>query len=250
MSERLAMLPSAPAPRRHGFVAGLLAGAVGVFCVGLVLSQATPRVDVEGVTTTLSSSPSLSALAGVSAADLALINTPLDAASNLTEEAWISARIARWIVHANTWGTIATTSVHLDGAPFASMISYSDGVGASPRNATGRLYFYSSVMGSTGKDLAANPRASVSITMAQLGHCAYDPQDPTCWRVVFSGTLTPAVAVDDALAALFSKHPQMSYWPRGHDFTAYEMHPTEILLLDFYGGAKHIDPATYYSVRF
>ncbi|KAF0742213.1 hypothetical protein Ae201684_002878 [Aphanomyces euteiches] len=164
-----------------------------------------------------------------------------------------SARHARWIVHSNDWATIATSSIHLNGAPFANMASYSDGVGTSVENATGHLYFYLTPLDSTGKDVVKSPNVSVSITMAQLGNCKMDPQDPTCWKVVFSGPLLPVEDNDarqDALEALFSKHPQMASWPDDHGFEPFELHPTEILLLDFYGGPKLIAPSDYYAVHF
>ncbi|KAF0715757.1 Aste57867_3205 [Aphanomyces stellatus] len=202
-------------------------------------------------------------LAGLTADESSLVTAATSAAQ--------SARTARWIVHKNTWATVATTSVHLDGAPFANMASYSDGVGKSAENATGQLYFYLTPMDSTGKDVAKNPNASVSISMAQLGGCVMDAQDPTCWKVIFSGPLLPvegATAKAAALDALYSKHEQMSWWPQGHGFEPYVdnssrsltlparvlsrfvLHPTEILLLDFYGGAKHITPDEYFAVKF
>ncbi|OQR82299.1 hypothetical protein ACHHYP_16253 [Achlya hypogyna] len=256
MSERTTMLGHTDAPHSNGrnFLAGVLAGALGVFALGAVFLHSTSVVTtpIALETQNLAASPALSSLPGVSAADLALLDAPLDPASGLTQEEWTSARVARWIVHANTWATIATTSVHLKGAPFTSLISYSDGNGMNPGNATGHLFFYSSKVGSTGKDLAASSQASVSISMAQLNHCELDPQDPTCWRVIFSGNVIPVDGDDKtkALTALYSKHPQMRDWPDNHSFSAYEMHPTEILLLDFYGPAKHVSPAAYYSVRF
>ncbi|ETW09232.1 hypothetical protein, variant [Aphanomyces invadans] len=141
-----------------------------------------------------------------------------------------SARTARWLVHKNSWATIATTSIHLNGAPFAGLASYSDGIGNSPENATGNILFYLTPMDSTGQDVAKNPHVSVGIAMAQLGHCIMDAQDPTCWKATISGKLLPVegdAAKRAALQVLYSKHPQMSWWPAGHGFQPFvgKWHP-------------------------
>lgn len=40
----------------------------------------------------------------------------------------------------------------------------------------------------------------------------------------------------------------MEYWPSGHGFVAYVMKIENIVVLDYYGGAKHVPVDEYYSV--
>ncbi|KAH9092753.1 hypothetical protein Ae201684P_008422 [Aphanomyces euteiches] len=145
-----------------------------------------------------------------------------------------SARHARWIVHSNDWATIATSSIHLNGAPFANMASYSDGVGTSVENATGHLYFYLTPLDSTG--------------CRQKPQCIRLDHNGATWQL--QNGSSGSNVLEDALEALFSKHPQMASWPDDHGFEPFELHPTEILLLDFYGGPKLIAPSDYYAVHF
>uniref|UniRef100_K3W6F2 CREG-like beta-barrel domain-containing protein n=1 Tax=Globisporangium ultimum (strain ATCC 200006 / CBS 805.95 / DAOM BR144) TaxID=431595 RepID=K3W6F2_GLOUD len=160
---------------------------------------------------------------------------------------------ARQLVHENEWGTLATISKQFNGVPFANIVSYSDGVGDSAEAATGEMFFYLTPMDSTASDLAVNPSASVSISMAQggKGACKMDVEDPTCWKLSFTGTVVPVPADKEEYAkkALFSKHPQMKYWPSDHGFKPYVLKPENIVLLDYYGGAKHIPVDEYYSVK-
>ena len=58
--------------------------------------------------------------------------------------------MARYVIHANDYGTLATRSRHLSGAPFANLVSLSDG---AVGNSTGRLLFYLTPMDSTAYDL-------------------------------------------------------------------------------------------------
>lgn len=54
---------------------------------------------------------------------------------------WEKAETARWLVHENVYGTISTTSVHLNGQAWGQPKSFADG---SSSNSTGNLYFYDS----------------------------------------------------------------------------------------------------------
>ena len=58
--------------------------------------------------------------------------------------------MARYLVHSNNWGVLATSSRHLEGVPFANVVSFSDGTW---RNSTGRLLFYLTAMDSSAYDL-------------------------------------------------------------------------------------------------
>lgn len=58
-------------------------------------------------------------------------------------------------------------------------------------------------------DLAANPSASIAISLAQQGRskCKMDVEDPTCWKLSMSGKVVPVSKEkeDFAKKALFSK---------------------------------------------
>ncbi|ETV88556.1 hypothetical protein, variant [Aphanomyces astaci] len=176
---------------RKWLVAGsALASTLVVLGVSQITASSSKQVNL--VNLRAESAP-LGSLSGLTAEESA-IATALNPQTQ-------SARTARWLVHKNTWATIATTSIHLNGAPYAGLASYSDGVGTSAKNATGKLYFYLTPMDSTGQDVTKSPSVSVGISMAQLGQCKMDPQDPTCWKATFSGKLLP-VEGDDVKAAL------------------------------------------------
>ena len=40
---------------------------------------------------------------------------------------WNKAETARWLAHSNLWGTLSTTSVHLNGRPWGQPKSFVDG---------------------------------------------------------------------------------------------------------------------------
>ena len=56
---------------------------------------------------------------------------------------WNKAESARWLAHSNLWGTLSTTSLHLNGRAWGQPKSFVDG---SNSNSTGVLYFYDSDM--------------------------------------------------------------------------------------------------------
>ena len=76
-------------------------------------------------------------------------------------------------------------------------------------------------------------------------------QDPTCAKVSISGTMAqvPDDGVREAAELLFSRHPQMQGWPKGHDFRIYELQTDAIRLLDFYGGAADISSKDYMAAQ-
>ncbi|KAL3658438.1 hypothetical protein V7S43_016571 [Phytophthora oleae] len=163
------------------------------------------------------------------------------------------AQHARKLVHDNVWGTLSTISVQFGGVPYGSIVSYSDGIGYAKEDSTGKLFFFLTPMDATGSDLSVNSTASLAISMVQEGEhaCKMDVEDPTCWKITFTGNVVP-VAADQrhyAEKALFSKHPQMEYWPEDHGFLPYVLEIDNIILLDFYGGAKHIPAKEYYQVK-
>lgn len=59
----------------------------------------------------------------------------------------------------------------------------------------------------------------------------------------------PEEGVDEAGELLFSRHPQMQGWPKGHNFSIYELQIEAIRLLDFYGGAAEISSKDYFAAE-
>ena len=53
----------------------------------------------------------------------------------------------------------------------------------------------------------------------------------------------------EARELLFSRHPQMRGWPKGHNFRIYELQTDAIRLLDFYGGAADISSKDYSAAQ-
>lgn len=58
------------------------------------------------------------------------------------------AKLARWLAHCNTWGTLATQA-NPDAAASAGVVSYADG-GPLDSPAAGRMFFYLTPMDETG----------------------------------------------------------------------------------------------------
>jgi len=146
-----------------------------------------------------------------------------------------AAETARWLVHESNWG-------YLTYAGSAEVLSLSDGaVDAS----TGRLWFY--VMGWSGGESYV---ASLTLSQAALSGMTCnntDPEDPRCAKLTIAGKMVKATGGAAALgkAALFARHPQMQKWPAGHDFGVWELVPSDLWMIDFYGGASLIDPKAY-----
>lgn len=165
---------------------------------------------------------------------------------------WDKAGTARWLAHENLWGTLSTTSVHLNGQAWGQPKSFVDG---SSGNSTGHLYFYDSDMDTSMEDAIANPAVAFSLSLAQsVGKCnvqVLDPEDPRCSRVVFSGTFAEVADDTDeygfAKDALFERHPQMQSWPDDHSWKIHTIVLSEIWLIDIYGGAAVVPVDDYYG---
>ena len=52
-----------------------------------------------------------------------------------------------------------------------------------------------------------------------------------------------------ARAALFSRHPSMQLWPPHHGFFFCKLNITNILLLNYFGGAKTVPVEDYFAVQ-
>jgi len=161
--------------------------------------------------------------------------TPQDVAEN-----------ARWVVHSASWGYLTERDT-ATGFPVASAISFSDGEVAK---STGRLFFYLMGMGTKPKD---DYLASLTISEAALNTTCgdRDPEDPRCAKIVLSGTMKRSSGVDASLgkSALFGRHPQMEFWPKGHNFQVHELVLSNIWMIDFYGGGGDVKVSDFLAAK-
>ena len=61
--------------------------------------------------------------------------------------------------------------------------------------------------------------------------------------------ITQEEEVAVARAALFSRHPSMQLWPPHHGFFFCKLNITNILLLNYFGGAKTVLVEDYFAVQ-
>jgi len=163
------------------------------------------------------------------------------------------ARMARYIVHYSEWTSMATICSRdpLKGFPFSNTFSVSDG--ASVAKSTGIPYFYVPSLEMSVHDLKHDPRASVSMTLAQGSYCKkknLDPEDPRCAHVIISGTFSKIDVGSQeetfAREALFTRHPEMEDWNQpDHGWFFAKIDIKNILLLDYFGGATTIPVKDY-----
>jgi len=163
------------------------------------------------------------------------------------------AKMARYIMHVSDWTTMATYSVQMPGYPKANVFSVSDG---TMEKSTGIPYFYLSDMEISVHDLAANNKASITMSLAQGDYCEkkkLDPEDPRCAHLILTGKVVTLDENSDeyktAKEGLFSRHAEMSSWPAGHGWTVRKLEIENILLLDFFGGAKTIAIKDYMKAK-
>ncbi|KXZ47039.1 hypothetical protein GPECTOR_38g276 [Gonium pectorale] len=161
--------------------------------------------------------------------------------------------MARWLVHELTWGVLSTLDKN-SGEPVGGVVSHSDGARGDP---TGRLFFYITPMDELTKNALAHPTVTYTLSEQQRrtggtsgGPCGgLDPEDPACARASLLGKLLRVPDKDRELAqaAMFARHPRMADWPPGHKFDFFELHVSEVHLLDWYGGMAVISGDDYYA---
>jgi len=164
-----------------------------------------------------------------------------------------AAEMARYIVKNSNWTSLATISTREPtvGYPSNNIVSVSDGpVGKS----TGVPYMYVTSLDLSQRDLVVDPRASLTMTLAQSEYCrvqALDPEDPRCAHVILTGEFVKiqngTQEASFAEQALFTKHPVMSSWPPDHGFFFAKLHISNIIVLDYFGGAKTVAPKDYFK---
>ena len=188
------------------------------------------------------------------------LNNAMNTSKLIPEPTYTSyANVARWAVARANFGTISTTSVHLEGIPWGNTASCSDGIASDTNgdNSTGIPYFYLTTLDATAQDIMANPNVSFSITKASFPDSSYcsdvSAEDPTCVRVTLAGKMMAAKkgSAKEAygLQALYSKHPMMKEWPVDHDWMVMYLSIDNIFLLDFYGGSHKITLDEYLKVK-
>lgn len=175
-----------------------------------------------------------------------------------------SAKTARGLVKALTWGVLSTTSTRSDGSTpgdaFGNPYSFAD--------VDGVPYLFASDLDASMIDALGakgNGRASLALSEAsqsgkhsllwkekcEIGTVLGDPENPPCARLVLSGALTKLASGTDeekaAMAALVAKHPSFASYPQGHDFYVAKLELDGIWLIDFFGGAAVITPADYFN---
>jgi len=172
---------------------------------------------------------------------------------------------ARWMASNINWGVLSTTSTRNEGTTvgeaFGNPYSFADADSGVP-------YFYGTDMDASMIDLFTaekpSPRATLAISEASLHNASTsatqasckigagpygDPENPPCARLVLSGKMeklekgSPEDKI--ARASLFKRHPSFKWFPPGHSFYAMKMVVDGVWLIDFYGGAAIIPPATY-----
>ncbi|XP_068638866.1 uncharacterized protein [Aristolochia californica] len=154
---------------------------------------------------------------------------------------------ARWLASENSWGVLSTISIEMEGAPFANVVSYSDG---APGYGQGIPYFYLTTLDPTARDIKEDNRSSFAVSEFPVGTCGtLDPEEPPCARLTLTGKMkmipNDTSEADIAEKALFSKHPAMGGWPKDHNFQFYKLDIENIFLIDWYGGPKPITVEQY-----
>ncbi|XP_011499446.1 PREDICTED: protein CREG1 [Ceratosolen solmsi marchali] len=161
------------------------------------------------------------------------------------------ALMARYIVNQADWTSVSTISSRKNtkGYPFVNIVSLSDGpVG----NGTGIPYIFLTPLDFTAQDVFKDNRATLMMTLAQGHYCQeknYDPMDPRCSRVVFSGKIK-SVRDDNpefqtAKSAIFGRHPWLAHMPEDHHFFFAKLKIETIAVLDTFGGPKYISLNEY-----
>jgi len=166
-----------------------------------------------------------------------------------------TAKMARYICHKCDWGAMATIAARepILGFPFANVFSLSDGVEGE---SSGVPYLYTTPLEMSVHDLKSNPQASITMSLAQTNYCTqkhYDPEDPRCAHVILTGTVvkipTDSPEGEFAARALFTRHPIMPDWPKDHGWFFAKLNITNVLLLDFFGGAANIPVEDYFKAN-
>ncbi|XP_058788789.1 protein CREG1-like [Phymastichus coffea] len=165
-----------------------------------------------------------------------------------------TALMARYIVNEAEWASIATVSVRNNSKdyPFVTLISASDG---AVGQGTGVIYMLMSPYSFAGQDLEKNSRVTMMMSLAQGSFCkdrGYDPMDPRCARVIFTGTVKKIKHTDaeyeTAKSALFTRHVALSHTPKRFDYYFAKLEIETIVVYTQFGYPQSIDAKEYYYI--
>ncbi|KAG8637974.1 protein CREG1 [Manihot esculenta] len=162
-----------------------------------------------------------------------------------------AAATARWLVSQNSWGVLNTISMDLGGAPFGNVVSFSDGL---PNESSGIPYFYLTTLDPTARNALKDQRSSLTISEYSIGTCGKkDPENPSCAKITLTGKLKllegDSKEIEFARNALFTKHPEMEGWPKGHNFQFFKLEIEDIFLIDWFGGPKPLTLDQYFHTE-
>ncbi|XP_071913055.1 uncharacterized protein [Coffea arabica] len=158
-----------------------------------------------------------------------------------------TAAFARWLVCQSSWGVLSTIASDLGGAPFGNVVSFSDG---QPDKGSGIPYFYLTTLDPTARYALKDQRSSLTISEHPIGTCGTkDPENPSCAKITLVGKLTlldgNSKEAELAQTALFTKHPEMTGWPKGHNFQFFELEIYDIFMINWFGGPKPLTVEQY-----
>lgn len=167
---------------------------------------------------------------------------------------------ARLLIAKASWG-IASSLQHLKAHgsentendkniyPYGNVLSFADYEGS--------IFFY--LMGKHNSQLALSvteaslPPYDPNLAMAACGARGdKDAEDPRCAKLTITGKLQPCTEgdlCDEGYKALAARHPEMTQWPKGHNFVVHSMKITDIWMLANYGGQSLIHPNDYYDAH-
>ncbi|XP_059294064.1 uncharacterized protein LOC132047161 [Lycium ferocissimum] len=157
------------------------------------------------------------------------------------------AVFARWLVSQNSWGVLNTISSDMGGAPFGNVVSFSDGL---PDKGRGIPYFYLTTLDPTARNALKDERSSFTISEYAIGTCGKkDPENPSCAKITLTGKLKvlngDPKEISFAQTALFTKHPEMKGWPKGHNFQIFKLEIEDIFMINWFGGPKPLTVDQY-----
>uniref|UniRef100_A0A1B6MDK3 CREG-like beta-barrel domain-containing protein n=1 Tax=Graphocephala atropunctata TaxID=36148 RepID=A0A1B6MDK3_9HEMI len=164
-----------------------------------------------------------------------------------------AALMARYIVHYSLWTSLAHASLQpkISGWPISRVYSVSDG---PITISSGVPYLYMTPNDPEFLDLLKDPRASLTMSLAQSSYCRaklLDPEDPRCAQVTLTGRFVvlknTTAEWRTAERAVFSRHPAMKHWPKNHDWVFCKLQIVRIMLVDWFGGNKYPSVDDYFK---
>ncbi|KZV45660.1 hypothetical protein F511_02320 [Dorcoceras hygrometricum] len=148
-----------------------------------------------------------------------------------------AAAFARWLVSQSSWGVLK------------NVVSFSDGL---PNKGGGIPYFYLTTLDPTASNALKDQRSSFTLSEYNLGTCGTtDPENPTCAKITLTGKLKAldgnSTEAEVARTALFTKHPEMKGWPKGHNFQIFQLDIRNIFMINWFGGPKPLTVDQYFG---